>query len=127
MFFNGYLDIREGRKPQLSAKKSEWGLFKLHRYSESEDEMNANEPDSTIYCLEHFKSGECFGSDGNVFGLSGPKLLPNALQLKRCVLDNIAMTGFMSTVVEVLNFDSEVQSSDFLKSFFIWTKGKLTK
>jgi hypothetical protein len=54
-------------------------------------------------------------------------MLLNSLQLKKRRLDNISITGFMSTVVEVLNIDPDSQSNDFLKSFFVWTKGKLTK
>ncbi|MBS1889818.1 MAG: hypothetical protein JST59_00865 [Actinobacteria bacterium] len=124
MFFNGYLEFKKGRKPQLSNRRSEAGLLRLHLYSEGNSKEDSN---SVIYCLEHVSTGGYFGFGDKGVGLYEGKRLLNAMQLRRCVIDNIGITGFMNTLMEVFNFDPLEQSSDFLRSFLIWTKSKVIK
>lgn len=62
MFFNGYLEFRKGRKPQLVNRRVESGQLRLHVYSHKESE--GEDEDSVIYYLEHLHSGEYLGCSG---------------------------------------------------------------
>lgn len=106
VFMNDYIDYA-GKQLFLTRRKGPTTKFLLRTYCVDSDKN----PDSTIVYLEHDATHKYFGISSGSFTLSGESLLANTLQLPRCTLDNISLTGFISAIVQVLNVDPDLQSS----------------